>query len=131
MFSDDFEETIFAIKDVVAFKEYIRTQVWKKFQGKIHNFFDEESASLLQKQNIDVPDIPVDILDYEIDRFILIDDNDDNKGIILKRDIKRLITSLTNEVISYHLNKMVDAGIMEMCWDSERYEFIWRPKLKE
>ena len=132
MGEDEKKDTLFRVKDIRSFKEYVRRQVWKKFCGKIHDCFDDEDDdSILNKQELTEEELPQDILDCEIEKFVVQDEFDRNKGYILKADIARLITSLTNELISNHLNSMVDIGVMEMCWDDKKCEFIWRPKLKE
>lgn len=127
-------EILFRINNIDLFKTYIKKQVWDRFKFKMFDYIIPEEnnvKSILHRKEIDDKLLPERILDSEIDKFIILDEHDNSKGFIMMIDINRLILSLTNEIISKHLNIMVDEGIMEMCWDKNRCEFIWRPNLKE
>lgn len=125
---------MFRINDLRLFKKDIKEQVLNKFKTKLSKYLpdeEEDVTSLLNKIKLKGDYITPNILNYEIEKFVVIDEYNKNKGFINKNDIPRLVTSLTNEIICRHLNLLVDTGIMDMCWDSEKYEFIWRPKRKE
>ena len=131
---EDDDNFMLIINDLRLFKKDIKDQVLDKFKSKISKYLPKEEddvKSLLNKLNLRDDYITPKILDYEINKFVITDEYNKNKAFINKNDIPRLITSLTNEIICKHLNLLVDTGIMEMCWDSDKFEFIWRPKKKE
>ena len=126
------KETLYRIKDLHDFKDHIKTQVWKKFKVKISDYFEvdnDDVSSIVNKEEVDESYVSLEVLEYEVEKFVVVDEWNKNRGYIMKSDIARLITSLTNEIISKHLNKLVDKGTLEMCWDNEKYEFVWRPKM--
>jgi hypothetical protein len=49
---------------------------------------------------------------------------------VLKNDIARIIHLVANDIISFALNKIVDKGIMQLCWDKKAKDFIWLEKKK-
>jgi hypothetical protein len=49
---------------------------------------------------------------------------------VYKNDIGRIITLIANDIVSFALNKMVDKGFMDLCWDSKAKDFIWLEKKK-
>jgi len=49
---------------------------------------------------------------------------------VFKNDIGRLITLIANDIVSFALNKMVDKGFMDLCWDNKAKDFIWLEKKK-
>jgi len=63
----------------------------------------------------------------EIRRFVFYD-NEENETYILKINIDDIIKTLANQIIANFLGRLVDKGILEMCWDSKFNEFIWRVK---
>lgn len=125
------QESLLRIKNLEAFKEDIRDKVRVQVRSKLSKYLKDEESSILEKIDIDGQGIPEDILEYEVDKFVLVDEFDPNRGYINKHDVSLLITSLKNEIICRHLNELVDNDIMEMCWNKDKCEFIWRPKIKE
>ena len=49
---------------------------------------------------------------------------------VYKTDIGRIITLIANDIVSFALNKMVDKGFMNLCWDSKVKDFTWLEKKK-
>jgi hypothetical protein len=49
---------------------------------------------------------------------------------VYKSDIGRIITLIANDIVSFALNKMVDKGFMDLCWDGKAKDFIWLEKKK-
>lgn len=49
---------------------------------------------------------------------------------VLRTDINRLIHLVANDIISFALNKIVDKGIMQLCWDNKAKDFIFLEKRK-
>jgi hypothetical protein len=49
---------------------------------------------------------------------------------VYKNDIGRIITLIANDIVSFALNKMVDKGFMDLCWDSKAKDFMWLEKKK-
>lgn len=133
-YDDEFNK-LFKIKNLEKFKVYLKDKVWENFNEKFEDKFtledDEEIPTYLKKESLTSEDLPDIIFEYEISKFVIYDDYDISQGYIIKRDIFKLITSLTNEIIGRHLNHLVEKGILEMCWDDVYDEFIWRPKQKE
>lgn len=61
-----------------------------------------------------------DIIESEIEKFVIIDDRNPNRGYILRENLFRLIHSLANELISKFLNYLVDKEELVLCWDQKR-----------
>lgn len=110
------------IINVNKFYNYIKEESIGVFLLKFDKYFDssqflinlEEYESFIQE----------DVFDFECERFIKFDD--DNNMFIRTEDIDHLISSLSNEMVSFILNHLVDIGILEMCWDNERDSFVWK-----
>lgn len=49
---------------------------------------------------------------------------------IFKKDIKRLITLIANDIVSYVLNRMVDKNLMKLYWDNKIKNFMWLETVK-
>jgi len=49
---------------------------------------------------------------------------------VFKNDIGRIITLIANDIVSFSLNKMVDMGYMNLCWDKKKKDFVWLEKKK-
>lgn len=69
------------------------------------------------------------ILDFELRKFIKTNQNDE--FTIFKKDINKLIISLSNEITSHILSKMVDNGKLSLCWDKTSKDFVFYPLIKE
>jgi hypothetical protein len=48
--------------------------------------------------------------------------------MIFKEDIEKIIKNVYKELVEKILNKLVDEGILEMCWDCDKMEVIWKKK---
>jgi len=48
--------------------------------------------------------------------------------MIFQEDIEKAIKTLYKELVEKVLNKLVDEGILEMCWDPEKMEILWKKK---
>ena len=49
---------------------------------------------------------------------------------VFKNDIGRIISLIANDIVSFALNRMVDKGFMQLCWDKKAKDFIWLEKKK-
>lgn len=132
-FDEHDDDMVYTIRDIDRFKKDIKVKVWKNFSDKLESKLITDDAELdsFLKNGDNISELPNEILDYEVGKFIVIDDFDKNSGCIIKRDIFRLINRLTNEIIGNHLNKLVESGYLVMCWDDRTDEFLWRPTSKE
>jgi hypothetical protein len=70
---------------------------------------------------------------YYFDRFLFSKespeiDYESQDIYVLKKDISRLVNLLANDITSHALNKIVDKGIMTLCWDKKAKDFIWLEK---
>jgi hypothetical protein len=66
-----------------------------------------------------------DILDFELKKFLKINKNDE--FTIYRKDINKLVVSLSNEITSHILSKLVDSGKLALCWDKIEKNFIFYP----
>ena len=105
--------------------------MWKKYPLDQFLAFLGEIKAETKQDDETFHEFSDELLDYEIQNFLLIDTFTENCGCIVKRDIFRLINRLTNEIIGNHLNQLVEKGCLTMCWDDQYDEFIWRPTPKE
>jgi len=113
-----------------GFVDYLRKKSWGQFSKKVIKHFKNKND--IKKIGIDTDDIgeedlPVAIIMQEIRRFVFYD-NEENETYILKINIDDIIKTLANQIIANFLGRLVDKGILEMCWDSKFNEFIWRVK---
>jgi len=132
-FDDHDDDVVYTIHNIDRFKKDIINKVWENFREKLEAKMiteDEELESFLNSDK-NIGELSDEILTYEINKFIIVDDFNENSGCIVKRDIFRLINRLTNEIIGNHLNQLVEKGYLVMCWDHQCDEFVWRPTSKE
>lgn len=65
-----------------------------------------------------------DIINHECQRYLFFDGPN---YYIYKEDIERLIKRIYKELVEQVLNKLVDEGELELCWDKKEENFFWRP----
>ena len=70
-----------------------------------------------------------DILDFELKKFLKINKNDE--FTIYRKDINKLVVSLSNEITSHILSKLVDSGKLALCWDKIEKNFIFYPLIQK
>lgn len=83
----------------------------------------KDSVDFLAKYNDDL--LTYKDIEFASKRFIILLDNE---YYIDKEDVNLLIKELYNQLVFKVLSKLVDEGKLELCWDDERLDFIWRKK---
>jgi hypothetical protein len=120
------EDDIQYILNIEIFTNIVLDQSWDLFVDKCLTNIPAEFNGKYTKEEKCI-NISQDIIDSEIEKFVIIDERESNKGFILKDNVFRLLHSLSNEMISRYLNDLVDSGELNLCWDSKKHEFIWLP----
>jgi hypothetical protein len=46
----------------------------------------------------------------------------------MKKDYEAVILRVYKNLVCKILNKQVDMGVLELCWDKKECNFIWRKK---
>ena len=83
----------------------------------------QKSSKFIEKYDEDF--LSRDIIEYESKRFLLY--NEELQAYnIYKGDIERVIKAVYKELVEQVLNKLVDEGELELCWDAEEKNFLWR-----
>ena len=130
---DEFEyeeyEEIFVI-EITDIKKFI---LWMKKQTLVlslyqigKTFFDDPK---FYKDKWDVPD-EEDLSDNdvfeEVFSFLVADEDKNGNYYITTDDAEEVLGVLTNKYIRNILSKLVDMGVLEMCWDGEQDKIIFR-----
>jgi hypothetical protein len=68
------------------------------------------------------------MIEHECSKSIFINPETPYDVVIYEDDIERIIKVLYKDLVEKILNKLVDDGILEMCWDDSKMEIIWRKK---
>lgn len=111
-------DSLCKIEDVSVFVEEIKKEAVNSFllsYKNSKNFINKFNSSLLS--NSDVM--------YEIKNYIVIKNSEyyidgDQKELLIYDVYKQLVYKI--------MSKLVDEGILELCWDSTVMNFFWRKK---
>ena len=126
------EEELKEIDDLEDFLLYVKTEAFKVFLVKMISVsvdiykdddvvFKETEAEFIEKRLDDL-----EIL-KDLERYII--DGENEKLYIYREDAVMSIASIANDMLGKFLNNLVDADVLQMCWDSNNDEFIWRTKI--
>jgi hypothetical protein len=121
--------TIKKIKDYSGFVNYIKQNVVSAFIDSVNHHLNSPKMKKL-KQQITDEDLPQKVIDSELDIYVFTQHGVEGKFIV-QEDIPNLVKSLTNELFSRFMGKLVDQGIMKFCWDNRYRQFIWIPIKKQ
>ena len=119
------------IEDLENFLIFLKIKSFKVFLTKMFGVWKEiyEADDICIKHK-DVEWIKDRLDDIEllkdVENFILSDE--DQNLFITDEDYTSLVLSVSNDMVGSFLNKLVDDGLLEMCWDPKIDEFIWRSK---
>ena len=111
------EQELHIFTDLKKFMTKIKHEAMKTFLVTFEN-----ATEFIEKYNEDL--LTYDIINHECQRYLLFDKN---KYYIYKGDIERLVKQVYKQLVEQVLNKLVDEGKLELCWDKEEMNFIWRP----
>lgn len=72
--------------------------------------------------------LPLEEIEFECRKYIIIDNN----GLysILRKDYDKMVLRVYKNLVCKVLNKQVDEGVLELCWDTTNCDFMWRKKRK-
>lgn len=128
---DESELLICKITNMEGFVEYVKKRAWENFTIKVaRHFSDKKDIKKIELDTDDIgddEDLPLDVIMYELRRFVFY--GNEKETFILKHNIEDIIKSLANHIIAKFMGRLVDQGVLDMCWDSKFNEFIWRPKV--
>lgn len=128
---ENYEEvSVIEIADIDEFVDWVRAQALSFAVKRIgKSFFNDES----KYDNIwDFPeeeDLSPDEVLNEIDKVVVIEEQD--KMLILTKDVEFALGNVTNLLLQRLLGKLVDAEVLEMCWNPETEDFMWRVPEKD
>ena len=110
------KNTLQVIDDLEEFKFSIRNNVFKTF---LLTFL--KSNTLLKHYDEDL--LTTDIIDFWTNQYIK-----RKKSIyyIYDSDVIKLEKEIYTEFVEIVLGKLVDDGILEMCWDSDIGSVVWK-----
>ena len=70
--------------------------------------------------------LPLDEIEFECRKYIITEIG--GKKCIMKKDYEAVILRVYKNLVCKILNKQVDMGVLELCWDKKECNFIWRKK---
>lgn len=109
------QEELCRFKNLVIFLETIREDAIRHFLLAYDN-----ASEFIEKYDIEL--INYDTIKYLCKRYIR-----NYEGItILKDDYERSLREVYKELVEQVLNKLVDEGTLELCWNSKEKTFFWR-----
>lgn len=131
----DSDLSICKIIDMEGFLKFLKDKSFEQFTHKIQKYIGKEIKVNLKSIKQDEL-MPKSVIELEINKFfwngLEVDGEETgNKDdvFIMKSHIEDTVKTLSNEIIYKFLAKLVDHGTLEMCWDSDFNQFIWRNKL--
>lgn len=130
--SDNEDLLVCKIVSMEGFVDYLRKMAWEQFTVKVSNHFKNKNDIKkinLSTDDVGEEDLPLVIIMQEIRRFAFYD-KEEEETFILRNNIQDIIKTLANQIISNFLGRLVDTGVLDMCWDSKFNEFIWQIKPK-
>ena len=134
MYSFDDQEEEVPVIEIIDLDDFI---LWIKQQsftlaliqlGK--NFFNEPEKYIDTWDASDSDEISDDDIFEELIPYLYPDENNIDKFYMLSADAQTILGEVTNRLIYIFLNQLVDAGSLEMCWNKESNDFMWRVSLK-
>jgi hypothetical protein len=116
-----YQQETYNIHNINYFRNYVKKEATNTFLvsfSKSKEFIELYEESLLTD----------DLVKIECNKHIFINPDNSEDLLIFNEDIEKIIKALYKELVEKILNKLVDDGILEMCWDAEKMEIIWRKK---
>lgn len=128
---ENYEEvSVIEIEDIDEFVDWVRKQALSFALERIgKSFFKEESKYDGLWEFPEEEDLSSDEVLNEIDKVVVVEDQ--SKMLILTRDVERALGNVTNLLLQRLLGKLVDIGVLEMCWNPETEDFMWRVPEKD
>jgi hypothetical protein len=83
----------------------------------------KDSKDFITKFNKDL--LTSDDVEYEMKPFLIVKNN---YYYIDNEQIETLIKNTYQQLVFKIMSKLVDAGVLELCWDSCIMNFVWRKK---
>jgi hypothetical protein len=131
----DSDLSICKIIDMDGFIKFLKDKSFEQFTHKIKKYIGKEiKVNLKSIKQDDL--MPTAVIMLEVNKFfwngLEVDGNEvgnKNDVFIMKYHIEDTVKTLSNEIIYKFLAKLVDAGTLEMCWDTDFNQFIWRNKI--
>lgn len=126
------DENIKEIDDLEDFLLYIKSESFKVFLRKMltisKDLYNTEDQIFITEKEKDFIEKRLDDYEilYDIERYVL--DGENNTLYIYKEDTVNIIMRIANDMVSNFLNNLVEENILEMCWDPNNNEFMWRMK---
>ena len=126
-------QSVIKIPDVDSFIIWLRKQALRFALTQIgKNFFDDPEMYIDEWDNYDPDqeDLTDDDVVEELSQVLYVEKGAKGDFYIKSQDASDLIGNLTGKLIYVFLNHLVDDGVLEMCWNSETDNFMWRVSLK-
>ncbi len=109
------------LDNIPDFILYIRKEVLLTFKlsyKKSKMFLDKYDKSLLTDDDIE----------YELSQFISVKNN---MYYIDNEHVEILLKIVYQQLVYKIINILVDDGILQMCWDSDKMDFVWSLNVKK
>jgi hypothetical protein len=115
------QQEVHKINNRIYFLNFVRKEATNTFLvifQKTQEFIDIYEECLLSD----------DLIQFEANKYIFENPDNPSQLFVYEDDIEKIIKNIYRELVERVLNKLVDAGILEMCWDNKLSEVIWRKK---
>lgn len=89
------------------------------------NFFDDPEFYKDKWELPDEEDLPEEIVLDESVEYI---EEDDKCYVILSPNAEKVLCALSNILLYKMLSRLVDDGVLELCWSKDAENFVWRVK---
>jgi hypothetical protein len=116
-----YQQEVHKINNRIYFLNFVRKEATNTFLvifQKTQEFIDIYEECLLSD----------DLVQFEVNKYIFENPDNPSQLLVYEDDIEKIIKNIYRELVEKILNKLVDVGILEMCWDSKSSEVIWRKK---
>ena len=110
------KDTLQVIDDIQEFKDSVRNNVYKTFLlSFLHTpfFLDQYDEDLLTDE----------IIDYWVNQFII---EAEGNYVIYDSKWLRLEKEMYKDFVEAVMGRLVDDGLLEMCWDSDLGKVVWK-----
>ncbi len=111
-------DSLCKIENISEFLEQIKKEALETFLVSY-----KHSSDFIKKYNKNL--ISNNDVMYELKGYII---NKNNEWFIESCHIDNVIKEVYKYLVYKIMSKLVDEGVLELCWDNEAMNFIWRKK---
>lgn len=121
----DYEEiNVVEFDNLENFVDWIKNRALEFALQRIgDNFFDDPDKYKDKWDQPEESDLSYDTVVDSLSPFLM---KTQKKYEILTLDLEKVLSELTNLLLQNILNTLVDMEVLEMCWNDETDNFMWR-----